>query len=72
MFLGVCAQVTNLTGTKSRTSTSIAHHWLQCDFPERLQQSKYNDKKKARAALTMHARSKSSDKLAMSKRFLNC
>jgi hypothetical protein len=50
-FLGDCAQVNNLNGTKSRTSASIAHHLLQYEFPERLQQGKYDHKKKARAAL---------------------
>ena len=43
-FLGDCAQVNNLNGAKSRTSASIAHHLLQYEFPERLQQGNYNDK----------------------------
>ena len=44
-FLGDCAQVSNLNGAKSRTSASIAHHLLQYEFPERLQQGKYGDSK---------------------------
>jgi hypothetical protein len=51
VFLGDCAKVSNLDGAKSRTSACIAQHWLQYDFPERMQRGEYNDKKKARAAL---------------------
>ena len=35
MFLGDCANVSNLDGAKSRTSACIAQHWLQYDFPKR-------------------------------------
>jgi len=51
MFLGDCANVSNLDRAKSRTSACIAQHWLQYDFPKRMQHGEYNDKKKARAVL---------------------
>jgi hypothetical protein len=49
MFLGDCAAVVDLVGTKDRTSACIAQHWLHDDFPER--KGKFEDKNKARAAL---------------------
>jgi hypothetical protein len=49
MFLGYCAAVVDLVGTKDRTSACIAQHWLHDDFPER--KGKFEDKNKARAAL---------------------
>ena len=40
VFLGDCAHVNNLSGAKSRKSVCIAHHWMQYEYPERLQQGK--------------------------------
>ena len=51
VFLGDCAQVSNLSGTKSRTSVCLAQHLLRYEFPKRLERGEYKEKTDARAAL---------------------
>ena len=49
VFLGDCAEVVDLAGTKNRTSVCIAQHWLHGAFPDR--KGQFKQKRDARDAL---------------------
>ena len=49
VFLGDCAEVVDLAGTKNRTSVCIAQHWLRGAFPDR--KGQFKQKRDARDAL---------------------
>ena len=56
VFLGDCAEVVDLAGTKNRTSVCIAQHWLRGAFPDR--KGQFKQKRDARDALAEEIKKK--------------